>query len=29
VCETGHGCDTLPLTPDQIDTFQNNDARCN
>jgi hypothetical protein len=29
LCETGHGCDPLGLSASQIDTFQNNDARCN
>jgi len=28
ICETGHGCDTLPLTSAQILSLQNNDARC-
>jgi hypothetical protein len=28
VCETGHGCETLPLTEAQIESLQNNDARC-
>ncbi|HEX4341239.1 MAG TPA: hypothetical protein VH062_35260 [Polyangiaceae bacterium] len=28
VCETGHGCDPLPLTTDQIVGLQNTDVRC-
>jgi hypothetical protein len=28
VCETGHGCDPLPLTTDQIVSLQNADTRC-
>ncbi len=28
VCEEGHGCDPLPLTPDQIDKVQMGDPRC-
>ncbi len=28
VCESGHGCDALPLSAAQIDSLQNNDARC-
>jgi hypothetical protein len=28
VCETGHGCDPLPLSTDQIASLQNGDPRC-
>ena len=28
ICETGHGCDPLPLSTDQIVALQNGDARC-
>ncbi len=28
ICESGHGCDALPLSAAQIDSLQNNDARC-
>lgn len=28
VCEEGHGCDPLPLTPEQIDKVQQSDPRC-
>ncbi|HEX3598185.1 MAG TPA: hypothetical protein VHU80_23915 [Polyangiaceae bacterium] len=28
VCETGHGCDPLPLTTDQIMSLQDTDPRC-
>ena len=28
ICETGHGCDPLPLTTDQIVSVQNGDPRC-
>lgn len=28
VCETGHGCDTIPLTHDMISVMQKTDPRC-
>lgn len=28
VCETGHGCEALPLTPKMFRFLQNTDARC-
>ncbi len=28
LCEQNHGCDPLPLTPAQIESIQNSDARC-
>jgi hypothetical protein len=28
VCETGHGCDALPLTPRMIGALQRTDPRC-
>ncbi|MFK8021823.1 MAG: hypothetical protein AB8B86_18825 [Pseudomonadales bacterium] len=28
ICETGHGCDTIPLTPLMIKAIQNTDPRC-
>lgn len=28
ICETGHGCDPLPLTDEQIMSVQNTDPRC-
>lgn len=28
VCETGHGCDPLPLTPVMLKAIQNTDPRC-
>jgi hypothetical protein len=28
VCETGHGCETIPLTPEVIDLIQRSDPRC-
>ncbi len=28
VCESGHGCDPLPATPEQIEAFQQSDPRC-
>lgn len=28
VCETNHGCDPLPLTPQIIDSLQTSDPRC-
>ncbi len=28
VCETGHGCDPLPLTTEQIVSLQDTDVRC-
>ncbi|MEZ4266912.1 MAG: hypothetical protein R3F39_11075 [Myxococcota bacterium] len=28
VCQQGHGCDDLPLTPAAIKLFQNDDGRC-
>ena len=28
ICETGHGCDPIPLTPQITKLLQNTDARC-
>lgn len=28
VCETGHGCETIPLTKEVIDLIQRSDPRC-
>ncbi|MGB0494963.1 MAG: hypothetical protein ACPGJI_01310 [Kangiellaceae bacterium] len=28
ICETGHGCDPIPLTPDMISVIQKTDPRC-
>ena len=28
ICETGHGCDPIPLTRNMIDAIQNTDPRC-
>ncbi|MEH6589785.1 MAG: hypothetical protein V7746_06005 [Halioglobus sp.] len=28
ICETGHGCDPIPLTPEITKLLQNTDARC-
>lgn len=28
ICETGHGCDPIPLTPTMIKGIQNTDPRC-
>ena len=28
ICETGHGCDPIPLTPTMIKAIQNTDPRC-
>jgi hypothetical protein len=28
ICETGHGCDPIPLTPQITTLLQNTDARC-
>jgi hypothetical protein len=28
ICETGHGCDPIPLTPEITTLLQNTDARC-
>lgn len=28
VCETGHGCDPIPLTPAMFKALQNTDPRC-
>lgn len=28
VCETGHGCDPIPVTDDQIKMIQDGDTRC-
>lgn len=28
VCETGHGCDAIPLTPQMIRALQHTDPRC-
>jgi hypothetical protein len=28
ICESGHGCAPLPVTPEQIDQIQNADPRC-
>lgn len=28
ICETGHGCDPIPLTPQITQLLQNTDARC-
>jgi hypothetical protein len=28
ICETGHGCDPIPLTPVMIKAIQNTDPRC-
>lgn len=28
ICETGHGCDPIPLTPTMIRAIQNTDPRC-
>lgn len=28
ICETGHGCDPIPLTPTILKLLQNTDARC-
>lgn len=28
ICETGHGCDPIPLTPLMIKAIQNTDPRC-
>ena len=28
ICETGHGCDPIPLTRTMIDAIQNTDPRC-
>ena len=28
ICETGHGCDPIPLTPIMIKAIQNTDPRC-
>ena len=28
ICETGHGCDPIPLTPKILKLLQNTDARC-
>ena len=28
VCQQGHGCDDLPLTPAAIKLFQDDDGRC-
>jgi hypothetical protein len=29
ICETGHGCDPIPLTPEITTLLQKTDARCN
>jgi hypothetical protein len=29
ICETGHGCDPIPLTREMLTTIQQNDPRCN
>ena len=28
VCESGHGCDPLPLSTSQLESIQNADPRC-
>ena len=28
ICETGHGCDPIPLTPTMLKAIQNTDPRC-
>ncbi|HET6474203.1 MAG TPA: hypothetical protein VFG38_20370, partial [Pseudomonadales bacterium] len=28
ICETGHGCDPIPLTPVMIKAIQKTDPRC-
>lgn len=28
LCETGHGCDPIPVTDEQIEMIQNSDPRC-
>ncbi len=28
ICEQGHGCDPIPLTPAMIKAIQNTDPRC-
>lgn len=28
ICESGHGCDPLPFTPEQIEMVQQGDPRC-
>jgi hypothetical protein len=29
ICETGHGCDPIPLSREMLTTIQQNDPRCN
>ena len=29
ICETGHGCDPIPLTREMLTAIQQNDPRCN
>jgi hypothetical protein len=29
ICETGHGCDPIPLTREMLTSIQQNDPRCN